>query len=193
MKILTICPSLRPDKLIEMVTSFNNTKTCEHKLIIDSVSKTTTEAINLAFINNPDYDAYHVTNDDVIYHTKGWDAILTSKKGINYASDLLQNENHPTFPMISGDIVRALGWLQCPTVEFLYGDTVWKYIGERIGLLNYFPNVIIEHKHFLKTCYTDEIYAKTNSQKQYEKDQLGFVKWLSEQSHKDVEKVKGVL
>ena len=173
--------------------SFNRTKKCNNTLLIDSETETTTTAINKAFRDNPDYDFFHVTNDDVIYQTIGWDKILTSKPGINYASDLFQNENHPTFPMISGDIVRALGWLQCPAVEYLYGDTAWKLIGDRIGCLNYFPDVIIEHKHFLKTNHTDMVYAKTNSQEQYQKDQAGFFKWISCDSNNDIEKIKGVL
>lgn len=193
MKILTVCPSLRKNKLRDMMESFNKTKSCDNTLLIDSETITTTKAINKAFKENTNYDFYHIANDDIIYHTKGWDKILTSKPGINYASDLFQNRNHPTFPMISSEIVRALGWLQCPTVEYLYGDSVWKNIGEQLGCLNYFPGVIIEHRHFLKTCHTDEVYAKTNSEEQYRKDQFGFVNWLTEQSHRDIERVRKAL
>jgi len=76
-----------------------------------------TEIFNKAFQDNPDFDYYHMSNDDCVYKTHDWDLKLARKGKITYGNDLFQSENLCTFPMIDGDIVRALGWLQMPTLE----------------------------------------------------------------------------
>lgn len=157
-----------------------------------------TKIFNNAYKESPDYDYYHLTNDDTIYHTPGWDVKLAEVLdyyggGISYGNDLLQGKNLPTFPMISANIVKILGWLQMPKLEFLYGDMVWRDIGIRANCLYYIPEVIIEHKHVLKTKETDSVYEKTNSGEQYKKDRQAYVQWLSMKSQSDVEKVNGVI
>lgn len=161
---------------------------------------TTTELINneLNFKKwQKKHKFYCVTNDDFIYHTDGWDVILTDeikskgKVGIAYGNDMLQGKNMPTTSVISREIVEALGWLQLPTLKHLYGDNVWKTIGTGANCLYYRPDVIIEHKHyFAKKVAQDETFLKTNSKEMYQRDQLAFVKWMTEQSKADIEKVK---
>lgn len=180
MKILTICPTKYPDKLNRMIESFDMTKS-EHTDLIFSSHGNVTEAINLAFNSNPDYDFYHITNDDVIYKTEEWDIKLANTNKISYGNDLLQGDNLCTFPMIDGDIARALGWLQLPTLEKYCGDVVWKFIGKETKCLSYHGNIFIKHE-----------WSNDVSREIHEKDQLEFSKWLP-WSFKDINKVREVI
>jgi len=178
-KILTVCPSIYPDKLIKMEKSFYDTITEDNTLYVVSFG-TVTEAINFAFNKYPDYDYYHITNDDVIYETKGWDKILSNKLRISYGNDCIQKENLCTFPLIDGDIVRALGWLQMPELDRYCGDVIWKFLGDRLNILSYHENVIIRH---VWEGQDNAINIK---------DMGNFSKWLP-WSFKDVEKINKIL
>ena len=133
------------------------------------------------------------------YHTPGWDDVFIkilndSGGGIAYGNDTIQKENMPTTSVISGDIVRALGWLQMPTLTHLYGDEVWKHIGNELKILHYVPEVIIEHNHWFKNKeLIDDIYLKTNSTEMYNIDRIAFTEWKVKQSKTDIETIKGVL
>lgn len=144
MRILTVCPTIYPDKFKLMMKSFELTKSKNTDIIPISIGSVT-EAINAVFKQCPDYDFYHITNDDVEYQTPLWDLKLAKKGKITYGNDLFQGENLCAFPMIDGDIVRALGWLQLPTLNRYCGDVVWKFIGERLDILEYVPDVTIKH------------------------------------------------
>lgn len=144
MKILTICPSIYPDKLEKMLISYYTTVNTPN-IIINTEKGSITNILNKTFEKNPDFDFYHISNDDVIYHTKDWDVKLAHKGKVSYGDDLFQRENLCTFPMIDGNIVRSLGWIQQPTLERYYGDTTWNHMGRQCGIMNYVPEVIIQH------------------------------------------------
>lgn len=181
MKILTICPSKYPEKLEVMMDSFLETRSEHTNIIVSHAEKPITEIFNDVFQNNPNYDFYHMTNDDVIYKTPEWDIKLAKKHSISYGNDLLQGENLCTFPMIDGDIVRALGWLQLPTLKHYCGDLVWKFIGKESACLNYCGNVFIKHQW--NECSYSEIH---------DSDMSEFAKWLPG-SYKEINKIKEIL
>lgn len=137
-----------------------------------------TDIFNRTFQTNPDYDFYMMLNDDILFKTKDWDIKLAQKGKISYGDDLFQSQNLPTFPMIDGDIVRALGWLQLPTLNKYAGDIVWRFIGENLKILNYVPEVKIEHKW--EGCSDPDMNTK---------DMQSFANWLP-WSFKDLEKVR---
>ncbi len=182
MKILAICPSIYPEKLSLMMDSFIDTKSNNTEIrIVDDINKTVTEAFNDTFEKNSDYDFYFMANDDIIFKTPEWDLKLTNKGKISYGNDLLQGQYLCTFPMIDGDIVRALGWLQMPTLKRYCGDLSWKHIGTQCDCLKYHGNVFIKHH------WSGEVNNET-----HKLDQIEFVKWLP-QSFKDIKKVRDVL
>lgn len=181
MKILTICPSIYPHKLVTMMDSFLTTRSEHTNIRVYYEPGNITEIINKAFRDNPDYDYYHLSNDDVQYKTPNWDILLANKGKISYGNDLFQGESLCTFPMIDGDIVRALGWLQLPTLERYAGDVVFKFIGQQLGILNYVEDVVIEHKW--EGC--SDVAMNT-------RDMGAFARWLPV-SHLDVNKVRGVI
>ena len=142
-KILAICPSKYPNKLSKMMDSFLLTRSKYTEIIINYENKSITKIFNETFNSNPDFDFYFMCNDDIIFHTPLWDISLANKGKISHGRDGIQNENLCIFPMIDGDIIRALGWLQLPTLNRYAGDVVWRQIGKECGILNYCKDVII--------------------------------------------------
>ena len=218
-KILTICPTRQRSKVCQrMFDSFlmtssqsdiifvlddNDPYLQDYGFIFKNPANfvigsqtSITKVFNTIFTQNPDYEFYHLTNDDFVYQTVGWDKIFIDKLinkggGIAYGNDLCVGQGLCTAPVISGDIVRAIGWLQLPALTHLYGDVVWKLIGHRIDRLFYFKDVIIEHRHTMNgKAEIDDIYKKTNSKEMYQKDDQAFGEWLIKQSHWDIEKIK---
>ena len=153
--------------------------------------RTLTQCFNDIFYALPKFDYYHLTNDDVVYKTDGWDEkflrALEGRTGIAYGNDMLQGENLPTFPFISGDIARALGWLQQPLLTKLCGDQIWKEIGNAAHCLHYVPEVIIEHRHFInnKRENDDPEYLKV-----YSKDRMKFANWYANNAIRDFRTVR---
>lgn len=145
-----------------------------------------TECINAAFLKWNRFDLYHITNDDVIYETPGWDdkfkaPFKSGKSGIVYGNDLFQGENLCTFPVISADIAKTLGWLQLPTLDRYCGDVVWRFIGKHCGCLKYLPDVILRHN------WNGQPDIAINTA-----DMKKFADWLMV-AHRDVQKVEDVI
>lgn len=180
MRILTICPSIYPFKLTKMLESFELTKSNYTDMVICGEG-TVTEAINNAFNNAPEYNFYFIGNDDIEFRTPLWDLKLAQKGKITYGNDLFQGENLCTFPMIDGDIARALGWLQLPTLNRYCGDVVWKFIGQQLNILEYDSEVIIEHK-----------WEGCSHPEENKEDMKKFAEWLPG-SFKDINKIRSVL
>ena len=217
-KILTICPSRgRPEIAKRMYDSFKSTsnnsllifyldnddpKLDEYKALLSPLDyliqerKTTTQIFNDAFKQNPDYEFYHLTNDDCYYITLGWDerVFLLSRdygEGIFYGNDTMNGQNLCVTPIVSGNIVRALGWLQQPTLTHLYGDRVWFEIGKALNILYYMPDVIIEHRHWNnRKAIMDEGYMRVNSQEMFKVDDAAFKKWIGTEKQTDIERIK---
>lgn len=193
MKILTICPSYnRPNLLAQMKESFYRTATvANHKLIvIADTDKSITQCFNNVLEQNPGYDFYHQTNDDVVYKTIGWDKMLSVPDTISYGDDGFQGAALCTFPMIDAKIINALGWIQQPGLKKYCGDLVWQEIGQFARCLNYVSDVKLEHHHFYnnKRQNDDPTYEAT-----YQHDLRMTWNWKANDSISDIKKVKGVL
>lgn len=219
-RLLTICPSRgRVEKLKKMVKSFQEKSSPQAGLIVcvdeddpcleqykdffaDKVcyylgpKKTTTDIYNYILKVLPDYEFYSLTNDDFVYLTVVWDVKLMGNIeqnggwGIAYGDDRIMGDVLPTTPVISGNIVRALGYLQLPSLKHLYGDRVWRALGRAIGRLYYDGNVIIQHEHPLdKKTPEDEMFKYTNSQQMYQMDQQSFNRWMKTQVKSDISKI----
>lgn len=181
MKILTIVPSIHPKKLAYMMDSYLDTRSDCNDIRINYEEKSITEIFNQVFNSHPDYDFYFMANDDILFKTPEWDLKLANKGKISYGNDLLQGENLCSFPMIDGNIVRSLGWLQMPKLNRYAGDVVWKFIGQSLGILEYHPEVIISHQW--EGCTHPDINTL---------DMAEFAKWLP-WAFKDLTKIREVL
>ena len=120
----------------------------------------------IAAERGPQYRAVASLGDDHIPVTPGWDTALLDAidamggTGIAYGDDTLQHENLPTAPVISSDIVAALGWLFHPQMLHYYCDNIWKDIAAGAGCLAYLPDVIVRHLHCSAgTAPRDQVYA----------------------------------
>lgn len=182
MKILCICPSKYPEKLSKMMDSFITTKSKHTEIIVNHEIKSITKIFNETFESNPDYDFYFLANDDIVFNTPLWDLALANKGKISWGADGIQNSSLCTFPMIDGDIGRALGWLQMPTLEKYCGDIIWNFIGKECNILNYCYEVKITHQ-----WDQSQVDRMTHI-----RDMGEFSKWLP-WSFKDLKKVKNAI
>lgn len=209
MSLLVICPTReRPEKFREFLKSFKDTaKDADLCLVIDHDDpkfneycpssefivnykhKNTTQIFNSVFEAFPDYDFYSCSNDDFVYRTKGWDRALCRKGKICYGNDLLAGKDMPTTSVIDGDIVRALGWLQMPKLQFTQGDAVWKALGHRLNILKHYPKVVIEHRHWSISGEPDETSKRTNNTRTVREDAKAFREWLHKDMETDVSKL----
>lgn len=214
MKILTICPSKgRPELFKQMYESWGNTINEDNTMVIGldisdekvshypknvnkimcKANSTVTKVINSIWKDNQGYDFYHIINDDVIFHTPQYDSKFLKiseiyGEGVFYGNDLFQGQSLPTFPFISASLIKAVGYLQMPTLNRYCGDTVWADIGRICNCLYYLGAIIIEHNHKLAGKGDTDVDMEV-----YRQDVIEYVKWSKAQRMFDVEKVKEVL
>jgi len=191
MRTLAICPSLnRPEMLRRMKDSFYATVHGDIDLKIISDDCTVTECFNRMFKAFPDYDFYHMTNDDVVYKSLGWDNLLAKKGTISYGDDGFQGAGLCTFPTIDGDIVRALGYLQQPTLKKYCGDCVWMEIGRYAGCIRYVPDAKLEHHHFVNNKREND---DPNFWETYTHDKLKLANWVANDSVKEIKMIRRLI
>jgi len=229
--LLIICPSRgRPQRILETVQSIQDTCNFEHTdfmVLLDEddpcvpdyyknlpewvkvkvYDRTmdctlTTEIINRAFNENKDYAFYSVTNDDIVYLTKGWDEALCQKLKISCGQDDTMVEKYgntnvytvpagqfPITSVIDGDIVREIGWLQYPKLRHSCGDNVWFWIGKRSNSLYHDSNYHTQHKSaYFGKGEEDETFKKCNAYRMKE-DYYTFKEWLKYKCGNEVCKV----
>lgn len=90
--------------------------------------------------------------DDHLPQSEGWDEIfldklLSTKCGMVYGNDLLQGQSLPTHIVMTSNIPATLGYMTIPELSHLFGDNFWLDLGQRLEIIHYFPEVIIEHLH----------------------------------------------
>lgn len=160
-----------------MMDSFLTTRSESTQIRVYYQVDSITNIFNKAFKDNPDYDFYMPLNDDIIFKTPDWDLKLANKGKISYGTDSVKEGVNGQFLMIDGDIVRALGWLQMPLLHKYAGDVVWRLIGGQLGILEYHPEVVIEHQ-----------WGGADSEVNT-KDMAAFASWLPH-CHKDINKIR---
>lgn len=147
--------------------------------------KTYIELMNQASQILPDYKYYCPANDDFIFETNGWDMALMGiiedqfkGVGIVYCDDGLQKEKVPVVAVISGEIIRSLGWVFPPALGHLFGDNALQVIGRALNRICYASNIVVRHNHLLANKdFEDEISKETNSNERYQKDGIAFKQW----------------
>jgi hypothetical protein len=144
---------------------------------------------------SPDYDYICFMGDDHLPRTGGWDTKLTeaigTDPGIAYGNDLLQGENLPTAVVMSSKIIRALGFMSPPALKHLFLDNFWLAMGNALGNVNYLPEVIIEHMHYINgKAEHDERYAAVNNAEMHNADEAIFAEYITGKFLDDVDDVK---
>jgi hypothetical protein len=166
-----------------MIASFQETcSSAFTELIVNTDKASITSIFNEEFKSRPDYDFYFMANDDIIFETVDWDVKLARKGKITHGTDAVAEGVNGQFLMIDGDIARAIGWIQLPTLNRYCGDVTWRFIAKNLNILKYVPEVIIEHKW----------HESQVDQKVHIADQIEFAKWLP-YSFKDTNKIRRAL
>lgn len=144
-----------------------------------------------------EYRALASFGDDHVPETPGWDSLLLAAiddmggTGIAYPDDTGQHENLPTAPVVSSDIVRALGWMFHPGMIHYYCDNVLKDIGEGAGCLRYVPEAVVRHLHpGWGTAPVDQVYAEAFPAG--DADMATWHEWRATQMAADVATVKAL-
>lgn len=219
--LLMICPTRnRPDKVTEMANSFYKTIKANSSLLIcidedDEVMKayhpdsrtgvmvgkrgSIVDWLNRAALAHPDYKYYGIIGDDGVFITEGWDLELMNEIksnggwGISFAEDLICSGKRmlPTHPVISGNIVKTLGFIIPPEFVHLYGDDYLGAIGKGIGKFFYRGDVIIEHRHWsVGKASKDEGYTRIDSKAGWDRDTVIWNEYQKENLQRDIDKVK---
>jgi hypothetical protein len=154
-------------------------------------------ALNVAAVRfASEYDALCFMGDDHRPRTYGWDfrlcAALQRPMGIAYGNDLLQGEKMATAVVMTSNIVQKLGYMAPPAMEHLCVDLCWNLWGERLGVLRYLDDVVIEHMHPANgKAFSDAGYEKANSSEQVRRDNDAFYTYRDGgQLAADIEKLK---
>ena len=100
------------------------------------------------------YDYLGFMEDDCNYNTEGWETIFINKldelgsNSIVWGNDLINGESIIGLPIMNSNIVKKLGYMSPPELKYLWPDHFWKKLGTELNSLCYFPDVIIEHRHY---------------------------------------------
>lgn len=95
-------------------------------------------------------------NDDIVFRTNGWDALVqaefdkVSDKILLVGGDDGMNHGRAIpHPFVSRKWVDTVGYFIAPYFESDYGDTWLEQVSMALGRRVYLPNVLIEHFHFI--------------------------------------------
>jgi tetratricopeptide (TPR) repeat protein len=159
--------------------------------------KTYIALMNEAAKELPGYKYYCPANDDFIFDTHGWDMTLMGiiddqfqGIGIAHCNDGLQHGQVPVVAVISGEIVKALGYIFPTKLTHLYGDNALNVIGKALNRITYVSNVSVKHEHVAKDKkHEDDISKQTNSEERYRQDGIIFKEWEKRTAKDDIIRV----
>lgn len=162
-------------------------------------NKSMNEALNsqFPFLLNSDADIIGFMGDDHRPRTIGWDqkvraALNELGTGIVYGNDLFQGRNLPTAVFMTVDIIEALGYMAPPCLKHFYLDNFWLDLGNKLQMIRYLDDVIIEHMHpEAGKGEFDAGYARVNENR--ERDRVAYEEYKASGGFlEDVEKVRAI-
>ena len=142
-----------------------------------------------------EYKYLYFIGDDHRFVTAAWeerfleDAEKTAGLTIMYGNDLLQGAALPTAVFISTAITAALGFMAPPCIQHMYADNFWKDLGSSLGVLKYYPDIIVEHMHFsVKKSKSDAQYREVAAL--HRSDEVAYKEYLKNTFSADIERVR---
>jgi len=140
--------------------------------------------------------------DDNEFVTEGWDGIVynrlneVGKYSIGYLNDLMAEEGKAQLQacrnvIISSNIIQKLSYMAPPCLRHFYNDNFWYNIGDSLGGLVYFDDVIVKHNHFLngKSKY-DKIYEIAYNNDKMHQDGVRYNDYMLNEFENDLKKLK---
>jgi hypothetical protein len=150
----------------------------------------------IATANAAGYKALASFGDDHLPRTKGWDTALLRAiddmggTGISFPWDGMR-EDVPEAPVVSSDIVQALGWLLNPACQHYYGDDTLGALGRAAGCLRHCRAVWVEHVHpGAGTAPGDRTYKDSSASIQA--DKAAYQTWRQQQMATDVAAIRAL-
>ncbi len=133
---------------------------------------------NIPFEKFPNEPYYAIMGDDVFPVGWKWDQVMREAAGewnIAYCDDGIQGKHLATHPFIGGELVRAQGFVEEPSMLDWFADNCRMDVGAELGLLRYVENVKFDHLHHINgKADFDQTYAK---QKNGEGAYAEYLKW----------------
>ena len=184
------------------VNEYKNIKLKSNQNILYGERKHLVSVLNYCCSIYPDYEYYNEINDDHIYRTNDWDEklinLIKTKGngwGISFGKSLIFPDNNPDpLPsgiVISGNIIKALGYIVTPLLQHTYTDDYYRALGK--GIDKYFKDndVIIEHCHVIRgKAEMDDNYKWVMSTEQMDYGLNKYKEWYNLYRENDIEKVK---
>ena len=136
------------------------------------VSGTKIKAVNRDMDMAPYFDILLATSDDMIPIVSGYDEIIRtamykhypSTDGVLWFNDGFQGNGLNTLPIMGRKYYQRFGYIYNPLYKTLWCDKEFTDVSIRLGRQTYFPQVIIEHRHFVNgKAAVDETYIKNNA------------------------------
>jgi len=146
----------------------------------------------------PDYQYYGEVCDDHVYRTKGWDNILIREIEDNGGWGMAwgwgqihpREVRLPQAAIMSGNLVRALGFFSTPVITSAYNDRFAIDLCDKLNCGFYRPDVIIEHKHVLNNkAPMDDNYRWVLSQETLETGKKQYEDWRANYMEQDIDRV----
>ena len=147
---------------------------------------------NQLFEENPNEPAYGSIGDDHVPRTVGWDYQILEALQTNhvvYPDDGFAHEFLATAFFVRGSIPRALGYVVPPSIQHMYADHFVMELGRGLGSLQYLPDVLVEHMHYLAhKSPQDALYDE--SEALMDKDRVAYEAYCRDELAADIEKVR---
>jgi len=218
--LLTMCSSKnRPSRLKEMLDSFHATRSAGTEILvyvseddpglneykkylgeynhIIGPNRSMSEVLNhICTELYPDVKYYSELNDDHICRTKEWDRLMINaiEKAGGWGITYGQTRHLPTAIMVSGNIIRTLGYIFYPELKHLYIDNYIEDLGKGIGKLIYVPEVNIEHMHaHFGMARHDDTYERVYSNEQNIIGLKAYENWKRNKKDEDIIKLMNVM
>jgi|DEB0MinimDraft_6_1074348.scaffolds.fasta_scaffold11063_3 hypothetical protein len=140
-----------------------------------------------------DYKYFFFMGDDHRFRTPGWEEkFLDQARGMDnsicFGDDGNPNNHLPTSVFITSKTIKKLGYFAPPCLKHMYADNFWLELGNKLGCLKYFSDVLIEHMH--------HSLGKSKLDKQYERvdslmleDGIQYKKYLEINFLEDIKKL----
>lgn len=168
--------------------------------MIEGPRRFITETYNI-FSTERVYDYYSSVNDDHFFVTPEWDKRLidvVEAKGKGWgcamAADKLTDWSkhpHPSGCVISGKIVRTLGYLFYPKLHHIGNDVLLGRLLKDLGLLFEAPEIIIEHRHWSNGYRPmDDNYKWIYGKEEQDYGDAAMKDYLFNQYHTDKKKIQ---
>jgi hypothetical protein len=213
MNCVTICSSRgRPKLCARMIESFQKTASNDTRLFVyvDEQDPTVEEyrqvlkgvdheigphkfmchVLNYgAIVKFPGLDYYHEANDDHVFRTHHWNTLMQGAIKANGGWGIAYGltDNLPTAIMVSGNIVRELGYWFPPAFQHHSCDLYIRDLVQEAGLGCYVPEVNIEHMHVVwGKAENDDNYRWVYSKEQQFIGESAYQEWVDTNKESDI-------